>query len=48
MAHTAFKPIYSLKISGDPLAEENRIVTADPLIGDNSNLVVDGFYATAP
>jgi hypothetical protein len=43
-----FKAFYGLKISGDPLAEISPIFTAAPLIDSNSNLVVDGFYATMP
>src|SRR5262245_57778520 len=43
-----FKAFYSLKITGDPLAEKSPILTAGPLIDSNSNLVVDGFYATMP
>jgi hypothetical protein len=43
-----FKAFYSLKISGDPLAEKSPIFTAAPLIDGDSNLVVDGFYATSP
>ena len=43
-----FKAFYSLRITGDPLAENSPIFTAAPLIDGNSNLVVDGFYATIP
>jgi hypothetical protein len=43
-----FKAFYSLKISGDPLAEKSPIFTAAPLIDGDSNLAVDGFYATTP
>jgi hypothetical protein len=45
-AYEIFKAFYSLKISGDPLAEKSPIFTAAPLIDGDSNLVVDGFYAT--
>jgi hypothetical protein len=43
-----FKAFYGLRITGDPLAETSPIFTAAPLLDRNSNLVVDGFYATMP
>jgi hypothetical protein len=43
-----FKAFYSLKITGDPLADKSPIFTAGPSIDSNSNLVVDGFYPTMP
>jgi hypothetical protein len=43
-----FKAFYSLRITGDPLAEKSPIFAAAPLIDNNSNLVVNGFYATTP
>jgi hypothetical protein len=43
-----FKAFYTLRITGDPLAEKSPIFTAAPSIDSNNNLVVDGFYATMP
>jgi len=43
-----FKAFYSLSITGDPLADKSPIFTAAPLIDNDSNLVVNGFYATTP
>jgi hypothetical protein len=43
-----FKEFYNLKITGDPLSEKSPIFTRAPLIDDNTNLVVDGFYPTTP
>jgi hypothetical protein len=43
-----FKDFYDLKITGDPLAGRSPIFTAGPVINDDGNLVVDGYYATTP
>jgi hypothetical protein len=43
-----FKEFYGLKITGDPLAGKSPIFTAGPVINDDGNLVVDGYYATTP
>ena len=43
-----FKAFYGLTITGEPLAGKSPIFTAAPALDGNSNLVVDGFYATAP
>lgn len=43
-----FKNFYDLKITGDPLAGKSPIFTAGPMINEDSNLVVDGYYATTP
>jgi len=43
-----FKAFYGLTITGEPLAGKSPIFTAAPALDRNSNLVVDGFYATAP
>ena len=44
----AFKSFYSVPITGEPLAGKSPIFTAGPTIDGNSNLVVDGYYATTP
>jgi hypothetical protein len=44
----AFKSFYSLTITGDPLAGKSPIFSTDPIIDNNSNLVVDGYYTTSP
>jgi hypothetical protein len=43
-----FKNFYDLTITGDPLAGKSPIFTAGPMINEDSNLVVDGYYATTP
>jgi hypothetical protein len=43
-----FKGFYGLSIIGDPLAAKSPIFTAGPMIDNNSNLVVDGYYTTSP
>lgn len=43
-----FKDFYGLAITGDPLAEKSPIFTAGPSMDRDSNLVVDGYYATSP
>jgi hypothetical protein len=42
-----FKGFYGM-ITGDPLLGKSPIFAATPTIDANSNLVVDGFYTTAP
>jgi hypothetical protein len=44
----AFKGFFGLTITGDPLAGKSPIFAAAPVIDGNSNLIVDGFYATLP
>jgi hypothetical protein len=43
-----FKNFYDLMITGDPLAGKSPIFAADPMINEDRNLVVDGYYATTP
>jgi hypothetical protein len=43
-----FKAFYGLAITGDPLAGKSPIFKGAPVIDSNSNLIVDGFYATTP
>ena len=43
-----FKSFYDVTITGDPLAGKSPIFTAGPMINEDSNLVVDGYYATTP
>jgi hypothetical protein len=43
-----FKDFYGLQITGDPLAGKSPIFTAGPVINDDGNLIVDGYYATTP
>ena len=44
----AYKGLFRLSITGDPLAGKSPIFTKAPSIDANGNLVVDGFYTTAP
>jgi hypothetical protein len=43
-----FKGFYGMTITGDPLLGKSPIFAATPMIDASSNLVVDGFYTTAP
>jgi len=43
-----FKSFYGLVITGDPLSGRSPIFTIGPMINEDSNLVVDGYYATSP
>jgi hypothetical protein len=43
-----FKNFYDLTITGDPLAGKGPIFTGSPMINEDANLVVDGYYATTP
>jgi len=43
-----FKDFYDLKITGDPLAGKSPVFTAGPMINEDNNLVVEGYYATTP
>jgi hypothetical protein len=43
-----FKNFYDLTITGDPLAGKSPIFTGGPMINEDGNLVVDGYYATTP
>jgi hypothetical protein len=44
----AYKGLFSLSITGDPLAGKSPIFTKAPAIDGNGNMVVDGFYTTTP
>lgn len=43
----AFKGFFGM-ITGDPLAAKSPIFTRPPVVDEQGNLVVNGFYATAP